>query len=110
MTAPHLDLHTLLPKVRKAFDAKKLQCQRRYFVPDRGCQYRGPCAIGIGLSLKARSRFDGSNADSGIFDLIQTGKIKAPPEQEEDLSILQRAHDRGVLLRTLIKLEAKYAR
>ena len=112
-----LDLRTLLPKVRAAYEAGELQAQTRQERPER-CRYAGPCAVGVGLSLEDRRRFDRRTRGS-ISDLITSGATSAPTGHADDLRPSS-AHDNWAMpvagadgseaafLTTLTTLEAKY--
>ena len=122
MTKPNpvkLDMKTLLPKVRKAFDAGLLQAQD----PTnelKQCSYDGPCAIGIGMTPRNRKRMDGCDSvDGSVGPLIVKGHIIVPDGQVHDFVELQDMHDGWVtsprcydgkdFSELLCRLEEKYA-
>lgn len=105
-----LDLRTMLPVIRKAFDAGELQMQTR--PGGLRCYYNGPCAIGVCLDEDTRVSLDELVA-SGIAFLFDHKYLTCPPEQREDWMELQFKHDEGhirVFETLLSRLEAKYAR
>jgi hypothetical protein len=112
-----LDLRTLLPQTRAAFEAGELQAQTG-FRPEgatKQCLYAGPCAIGVAIPVDMRASFDGlPSTDIGY--LIELGHVEVPEDQLEDFVTLQAEHDdwvgkygsRESFEQTLIELEAKY--
>lgn len=123
-----LDLKEMLPTIRKAFDAGKLQMQNVKSDDAQGmaCLYSGPCAIGVCLEPEQQAFLDSQSNENGsdIGQLIEDKHIHVHPDQGEDLCDLQERHD-GVVsaiayhgidsseqfeaFETLLKrLEAKY--
>lgn len=109
-----LNLLTLLPKVRRAFDAGELQCQKEPGEASQ-CLYSGPCAVGVGIPENRRRGFDSCGAIDGI---IREGFIQVPADQADDFMVLQFAHDQvassifsqplSYFEKELARLEAKY--
>lgn len=101
-----LDLRTMLPVIRKAFDAGELQMQKNHMA----CIYAGPCAIGVCLDPETRTMLDDAE-NTAISDLLLAGTVTAPANQHEDLHILQFTHDNVTVEdfgEVLARLEKKY--
>lgn len=109
----HLDLYTDLPKVRAAFDAGELQCQKEI---GANCSYAGPCAIGV-MHPEAPT-LPSASPINHLFHRY----VMVPTAQEQDFCDLQDAHDRvmtsdedyrkplSYLQETLERLEKIYVR
>lgn len=108
-----LDMRTVLPAARKAFNEGRLQAQTATD-PMETCRYAGPCAIGAALDPKIAALFDASKSPE-INWLIIEGEVFVPEDQVDDFIELQREHDNAVggpikpFVETLTRLEAKYA-
>lgn len=91
-----LNLKTMLPTIREAFDNKTLQM----FTADEDaeCLYAGPCAIGVCIPEDKRSYFDdysGCGA-TGIGTLIDDSLIGVSEEERTAIEDLQSFHDAAV--------------
>ena len=74
------------------------------------CRYNAPCAIGAALTLEQREDLEARYANTIISELIHAGEVHFPNTcQEDDAQTLQSAFDQGGFLRTLLRLEVKYA-
>jgi hypothetical protein len=111
----HLDLKTMLPVIRKAYDAGELEAQKSS--GNTSCHYAGPCAIGVCLPEDTRVSLDTLHEDGGgtsVGKWFYRGVLSCPPDQRDDWEVLQLEHDNwtsskedyfGILLK---KLERKY--
>jgi hypothetical protein len=90
-----LDLHEMLPIIRKAFDEKTLQMFTHE--PGKyGCLYAGPCAIGVCIPEPLRPLLDdgiGTNNEFAALSLFENGSFVCPENQREDICELQQLHD-----------------
>lgn len=114
-----LDLKTMLPIIRKAFDEKTLQMFT--WRPREECLYSGPCAIGVCLTPEQRDEFDHCSRYGGsasLTYLFSMDKVGCATGEKEDVIRLQRAHDFSIggyrkvnsaaFENILIELEKKY--
>jgi hypothetical protein len=88
-----LDIKSMLPVIRKAFDEKTLQMFTAS--ADSYCQYSGPCAIGVCLTQDQQRYLDELADDSSIINYIAVGYVTVTGDAS-DLSTLQNLHDRCV--------------
>jgi hypothetical protein len=103
-----LELRTMLPVIRKAYDDQSLQL----FISEGPCTYAGPCAIGVCLDPDTRVSLDNHPTNTEIANLLMEGVVTAPEDQHQDLCLLQIEHDNGTAEDfgdLLTRLEAKYA-
>lgn len=99
-----LNLRTVLPATRKAFDAGQLQAQTSH---SKACFYSGPCAIGAALTPEQQLTLDNADRGTSIGALIVHGHVRVPSEQVQDFKDLQLAHDEATRGdRTLAEFEA----
>lgn len=95
-----LELKTMLPVIRKAFDEKTMQM---FTQPDeegpRLCKYAGPCAIGVCLTKSQQKRFDNSwrpDSSLAIRTLFQYDWAMADENEKNDIVRLQKGHDNSI--------------
>lgn len=95
----HLDLNTMLPIIRKAYNTCEIQ--------EGVCYYDAPCAVGVCLPKDTRVSFDKMNNNT-IAGILAQGLVTMPEDQREDWTKLQRGNDFGELDSVLTELEKKY--
>ncbi len=90
----HFDLKTMLPTIRKAFDAGELQALDEEQVGGT-CEYAGPCAIGVCIPKEDRVKFDRhkNGGDTSASDWLRRGNFVIPKDQRDDFLQLQHLHD-----------------
>jgi hypothetical protein len=86
----NMDMRTLLPKVREAFNNKQLQIFQSNY--SGKCSYSGPCAVGVGMTEEQRKFCDDRQWPS-VNSLIVDKVIAIPDRQYDDFRKLQNAHD-----------------